>query len=362
MKATSPAQSPRVQTAKELQTDEVTNFNTLLANIVQVSSVLFKISHRLYKKGDASEIKLQFQDGTVWTFGRKDMKSAVSTLHKQIKELKSSFRVAQKRHRTADPEGLKGVYTPIFLGGPLRYFFTQDQEGFGPLNPANPDDKTPLMSQLQKVQEGFMLKNSMILLAYDYFRYNKLQDASNGQFINSNQHMVNSFNNEENPADFFTYFNEDEDKKTRITMSEAVERGIVERPLTVYEALSAYKPYTDEKGEIRMSEPKPRVSKGKVTGYTEAKEIGFNPSRFRAYFMQSIASYSFYSNADVRRNIRIARNQGDEETAQTWEAILENLTDPRSTSQLIREHAIIQNTGQQWDEILKNSKKEQKAK
>jgi hypothetical protein len=320
------------QTEKKEFSKKNEEFAQKIDDILKISSWLFKMSKLLMEGGKNSLVLIHDPSGKAtqqWPFSRSDLRSSIGILHNKIKALRQTFRESKHRRRVMSPIDRRGVFTPIYLGDALKYFFTGDAEGFGTVNPNDENDNTLLMDQLPEVKNGYMLRNAVILLAYDYFRVNNLQNPNNGQYVSSNDHMMKAFN--QIPADFFVY--DDNGKKVKIPMAQAVQDKLFDRELSVYEALQYY------------VDSKP----------SGGKAVGFSPDNFKTYYMQSISSYSFFTFEEVRKNVRTAQENYNFEATQAnadalaaWTEIQNNLADDEFTLKLVDEHDIIQQTTANW--------------
>ena len=339
-----------------------TEFNALIDEIVQISAGLFKISAALHGKGAKAQVEFTNLSGRKDNIGKQELKSAISTLHKREKELKAIFRASKRSHRDLKPGDFKGVYTPIYCGASLRNFFNAGADGFGPRYPNSNPNGPRLMDSLTYVKGGYMLRNCIILLAYDYFRENDLQgglqafNRTNGQYIRSDDHMRASFGGDID-ADFYVYEAQG-GTKLRVPMAEAVGNGITEA-LNVYDALATYKPYTDARGNVRMSDP---TAKARASGRKPGKpiELGFNPDEFRSYFMQNIASYSFYSMQDI--NALITGGVTTSPDGTSWQEILDSLNDDGYRENMLNEHTIVQETADEWEAALCEAQAEKRRR
>jgi hypothetical protein len=377
-------QSPRVARTKEQKKEEkrqlsktYAEFSIHVNDVVKALVALFKYSAILYsRKGNSVAVPSEI-DGSYYIVGKKELKEMISRVIKEIKRFPQIFRASLHKHRDTKPEDLSGVFSPVYCGEALKRFFSAS-EGFGPLKPLSDPEGELLMNKLPCVQDGYMLRNSITLLSYDYFRHNNLQGAlpntveaketpeavGNASYIRSDKHMYDSFNNPEVPADFFVRNLDATNPKSKdkVTMAEAVARTMVDTSLTPYQVLSMYKPHKDEKGAIRMTEDRRKENKqGKVT-VTRGREEGFQPALFRSYFMQSIIALSFFSKKDIESIVN-SFSQDDLNDADSkdqydyWASVHAKLTNDEFTKALVAEHRTMQETAQEWEALLKSNPK-----
>jgi hypothetical protein len=114
----------------------------------------------------------------------------------------------------------------IAISDPLQCFFTKDIIRFGSVHPFV-NDQELLIEQLPLLQDGYALEHTCIILGYIYILANRLQNIT----VASDDHMFECFGGRL-PAKYIFYGG------SRITMEQALDEGIIDRPLNTYEAIS----------------------------------------------------------------------------------------------------------------------------
>lgn len=280
--------------------------------------------------GKGQVLRFYTGDNEYHDFSRKDLRSAIARTCKTEKELKNYTRVAKKKTKTkVGPESLKGTYTPIYAGKVLTDFFTLKPENFGPLFPSewkhNNVFGESLMSKLDLVSKGYMLRNTLTMLFFIYVRTMELQEVENAQFSHFDDVMIAAFAKQ--PAAFYTA-----EKVPKILMTKAIKEGIITRPLTTEEVIRVKKPTFNNEGTpiIKTVKPEKQVYK----------------KAFPNFFFQLLASNNYYSKQNLK----------DDENPQ-MQKVLEALNAENVTQQMIAEHNIVHDTATRWGEYLEPSRK-----
>jgi hypothetical protein len=336
---------------------EVQEFSDLIDNILSVQSLLFKLSKILYSNPD-QVISIPATEGKNYPFNKNDLRSSEKVLQRSIKELKAIFKASKHKRRDISPDSLVGVYSPVFCGEALKFFFNEKAAGFGRRNPETSPTGELLMDALSFVKQGLILRNGILPLAYDYFRVNGLQgdsSAGRGQFIVSDDHMKKAFDDPSRPADFYSYSPEGSTKKDRIPMQLAIDKGIVDHALTPYEALQLQHPYKDSHGNVIMTDSSARTNRKGETKVTQGRQSGFSPGQFPSQFVTSLVSQCFFSAKDVRKMLEITTQ--DSPDYAVWTQILELLQDKDTCDSLIKEHEVILETKREYEHLKSTEKK-----
>jgi hypothetical protein len=208
---------------------------------------------------------------------------------------------------------LTGAYAPIYLGEPLFKFFNNTNK-FGSIDPIDRETNmfsTKLMDFLPCVKAGFASYNSITLLFYIYLKNNNLREKENSQFFHFDDFMDEIFI--EMKAEFYADAN-----NNKIFMTEAIEREIINEPLSTQEV-------------IRLK--RPEFNKD----YTAIKERDGSLIYRKAcpnYYISLLLAYNCYNKKQLLR-------YGELE-------ILETLKNEDLKRQMVEEHNIIPQTFQKW--------------
>ncbi len=141
----------------------------------------------------------------------------------------------------SDYTGLRGINSPVQLGEALIYFYNHANIMLGDEN---------LLDNLPMLKKGLTLHQS---LSYLFMMYCKKNWLLEGQKVIPDRLMNQAFNNI--ACDYY------KDKESRILMTEAIEKGIIPKPLNTFEMI--------------------------LNNYPS-----FNKKCFPVYFSQSINSYN----------------------------------------------------------------------
>ena len=211
---------------------------------------------------------------------------------------------------------LNGAYTPVYLGNPLFQFFMNTNK-FGSIDPV--DDITnlysaKLMDFLPCVKAGFLLRNSLTLLLFIYHRNNNLQEKENKQYSHFDDFMNKIFT--EMDSEFYLDVN-----NGKILMTEAIERGIINYPLSTQEV-------------IRLKRPEFNQDDTRI----KTKDNFIYRKSYPNFYIQLLASNNYYSKNDLIRLDYID--------------ILEAINNEFIVKQMIEEHNIIRTIAEKWNDQL----------
>lgn len=161
----------------------------------------------------------------------------------------------------SQPEDLAGIYAPRYLGNSLLYFFNHIDmriwQGNIPIN---------LMDYFPHLKQGYALRNTLTLMMYSYINLRSLQDMNVKGYVKPDSIFNKSFN-DDIPADFYTYRNEN-GTFTKILMQKAVNKGLIVTQMNTFQMIKTNKPM-------------------------------FNAEMFNTYFIQNIYSINVYSAPNV---------------------------------------------------------------
>jgi len=220
----------------------------------------------------------------------------------------------------AQNQALRGSYTPIYLGNPLIQFFNNGD--FGSIDPA--DDITNMLSAklmdfLPCLKSGFCLRNSLTLMFFVYGKNNKLQEKENLQFFHLDNVMNKCF--VEMNTEFYT-----DDIHGRMHMTKAIERGIIDRPLSTQDVIRIKRP------EFNQDNTPIKLKDGTLV-YKKASQT---------YYNMLLCSHNYYSKNDLVTSDEFK--------------IIEVLDHEVIQKQMIEEYNIMYNTLELW-KLRKTSKK-----
>jgi len=199
----------------------------------------------------------------------------------------------------------------------------------------------PLSSFLQRVQQGYFLRNASTMLFYMYARKNNLQDPNNGQILNQQDEVMNLAFNGAIPSVYYSY-NVPGGKTAKMFMDDAVQTGQLAAHGNTYQVIASQHPFRKE-----------RDNKGKEV------DRGFKIDELRTYFFQNIASNNYYSIkalTDVVTGLdqRIAittdpTTLNDLNVARaSYQEKLDALNDPQIRAEMLNEHNIISAVSNEW--------------
>lgn len=204
---------------------------------------------------------------------------------------------------------LIGVYTPVYLGNCLYQFVNTGE--FGSIDPTDYMSNlqsTKLMDLLPCVKTGLVLRSSLTLLTYIYLKNNHLQEKENRQYSHFDDFMNEIFVNME--AEFYC------DYHGKMLMSEAIERQIIQHPLSTQEVIRLKRPEFNQTNTLIEI-------KGNV--YKKA---------FPNYYVSLLMCHNYYSKTDLLRLNKIE--------------ILEAMNNESIQKQMIIEYNIISETFEKW--------------
>lgn len=212
-------------------------------------------------------------------------------------------------------KSLTGIYGPIYVGNSL-YQFISNTDKFGPIDPVDHITNmysAKLMDFLPYVKEGFMLRNSLILLFYVYINNNDLQEQENKQYSHFDTFMSKIFT--EMDAEFYPYT-----LGGKILMSEAIERGIINNSLSTQEIIRLKNP------EFNQDDTPIKIKNNEVI-YRKA---------YSSCYFQLFSSHNHYSKNDLIRLNKIE--------------ILDAINNEVIQKQMIEEYNILQTTCRKWSD------------
>jgi hypothetical protein len=214
-----------------------------------------------------------------------------------------------------DPnQALLGTYAPIYLGNSLCQFF-MNTDKFGSIDPIDSITNmfsAKLLDFLPCVKAGFLLRNSITLLFYIYMKNNDLQEKENKQYSHFDDFMNKIF--VEMDSEF--YIN---DNHNKMLMSEAIEQGIIEYPLSTQDVIRLKRPeFNQDNTPIKIK---------------TSDDLIYRKS-FKNYYFQLLASNNFYSKNDLIRLNKID--------------CLDILNDETIQKQMIEEYNIIVEVLGKW--------------
>ncbi len=242
----------------------VKQFADILESIVKIYNALAQLNAAMGKapKGSYLSYPDPREPGRFLPFTQKHLRSANAKFSKTLKELKNYLKVSRRKPRKQSvPESFSGTYTPVFAADALIKFFNMSPEKFGSIRPAQ-SAKERLMDYLPCLKSGYFLKNSATMLFFIYAHENKLQDETNGSLAKSDNVLNHVFGGQI-PSAFYRYIGPD-GKKVKITMKDAIEKGLITKPLNTFDVIKAVDPK-------------------------------FDPNRFNTYFFQNMAGNNIYS-------------------------------------------------------------------
>ena len=130
--------------------------------------------------------------------------------------------------------------TPTYIAKALEYFFTK-HEGFGFLNPEEiikTEETGPMLfDALPLIKLGYADRNAIQKLFFIYIFVNGLYDEDHGM-IKSDDHMMQSFDSIISAAKIRV-------ENKYILMDDAVKMGIIDQPITTYDACKMIIPNFD---------------------------------------------------------------------------------------------------------------------
>lgn len=207
---------------------------------------------------------------------------------------------------------LNCTYTPVYLGDCLCKLFTNTDK-FGSVDPIDNITNifsTKLMDFLPCVKAGFVLRNSLTMLLFIYFKNNDLQEE-NKQYSHFDDFCNKIFI--EMDAEFYSDTNH-----SKMLMSEAIEREIIKVPLSTQDVIRLKRP------EFNQDDTPMKIRDENII-YQKC---------FPNYYLQLLISHNCYSKNDLIRLNKIE--------------ILNALNDETMQEQMIQEHNIILDVLKKW--------------
>lgn len=270
-------------------------------------------------------------------FTRKQLRSSRAQFHKSILDLGNYFKYAKKKHRErAKPEEFKGVYTPVYAGEALQAFFNGGIDpnirdggvGFGSSSPLQAIQTgqagVALMDLLPMAKAGFIQRNTITMLFFIYAHQQNLQNPENAQTARSDALMNEVFGGTLAAEFFSEKVDNGVDKngkpkfKTfKYRMNDAIDKGLIERPLNTYEVIQRSHPDFDPNGY------------------------------FPNYLYQNIASNNYFNKAALEDDPNFAN-------------IANLLQEPDRRQEMLNELRIVERVSDEWSEILEPGRKEQR--
>lgn len=297
------------------------DFTKILKGLVQVFNAIVALNSALGQAGKGAYLVWPHpnQPGQFIQFNRRHLRSANSKFAKTLLDLKNYLRVSRKKVReTVLPESFSGTYTPVYAGPALQHFFNAAPGNFGPLNPLEAAQTqvagAALMDQLVMAKQGYLLRNTSTMLFYIYAHAQQLQAEDNAQFTRADEVMIEAFGGDI-PAAFYSYKGAD-GKTVKVTMNEAINRGVLVDPINTFQAIQQVHP-------------------------------DFNPARFNTYFFQNIAASNYYSRAALLDDTNLVAAAEALEQADVRQAMLD-------------EHTVVKQVSAQWKELLEPDRKIQR--
>lgn len=237
--------------------------------------------------------------------------------------IENSAEFETTKEKTEDHKKSKklNINIPIYAGAVLRTFLTASN-GFGPLDPilwkVTGVMGALVMDELPYAKQGFMLRNTLMMLFFFYVRTMNLEEPENSQFCHFDDVMKKVFI--EMDAAFYTA-----EGIPKIKMTEAVKRGLIKIPLSTQDVIRLKRPEFNDKrtGIIKDSPDSEQI-------YREC---------FPTYFFPSLAINNYYSKENLEENKEYA-------------SVLEALNNEDIIHQMIIEHNIVKETSVKWNEYL----------
>lgn len=298
-------------------------FAAHLRHLSEAFNALIVLTSALTAAGKGSVLKFPNPNAGAnnWlTFDRKDLKASCKEFRSMILEFSKFLRVSRKKGRKpADPQDFSGTYAPVYLGEALITFFNQGD--FGPADPTS-NSSRKLMDSLPLVKGGYTLRVTITMLLFTYANHNNLRgtsDPTNGKFTRSDDFMNRVFGGNI-PASFYY---ENELKRWN---------GNNPSPVNTYQAVR-----TREKGR------------------------NFNPNDFDTYYFQNIAAVNYFTlnNLEDLNQSNQALGVFDEQVRTLSQAKTDaenrNMSS-RFNEDLLREHALVKQTGSIWKQINESSR------
>lgn len=205
--------SPRVVKKKPVKTanqllkiQKKETFNKELDTLLKDHKNLIKLHERFRIAKAAHDLTLT-KNGETRVYTRAELAEADKEFDRKIPHLKKLYVEGSKNKKTTMlPTSFKSPYAPVKVGTVFTTFLGPDAQkklpNFGLVPSGNHEDgfnsfiaKSNLLDKLPRAKEGYMLKNSLTLLMYIYFKVNSLKSTkkSEGHLNIPDERMNNAF-------------------------------------------------------------------------------------------------------------------------------------------------------------------------
>jgi hypothetical protein len=261
----------------------VPEFNLIISNpkaeglnggLIEKFRAIMNLIEKIHSCPKGYTIRVFDGQGSYQYLTKKHARSMKSRFEKELKDLKKIFKHSMKKKREpGTTEKRDAMNNPLYSAPALLKFLSEGD--FGPVNVEEWKEgakSDPLMNHLRLAKQGYLTKNTLTQLFYIYLWKHNLQEEENGQFVHFDQHMNKCF--VEMPAEFYRIKSAKNEKLAeKILMTDAVERGLITKPLNTVEAVRITHPdfYKDNTPIILV--PK---------SYSESNKAEFN-NRFQVY-------------------------------------------------------------------------------
>jgi hypothetical protein len=312
--------------AKEKKREHLKSFGELLKRRVAVFHALVTINQAVGGLEKGQVLLFSTPDGSGAILNRKLARSMNAKFAHDLLSLKLVLRDAYKgpARPKLPPSSFKGVYVPSYAGPALQYFFKENKEGFGYLDPRNPASGL-LMDSLGMVQQGVLLRNTITMLFYTYSHASNLQDARDASFSRADAHMTAAFGGQIAASHYPVA--DANGKSVNIPMAQAVAEGRIANPMNTFEILTErFRGHVDKKG----------------------RPSSFEPARLHNYFTQNIYALNYFSRQAAAATPDIA-------------GIVTSLDAPDVRAAMLQEHDLVSQNAAVWGEILKPERDRRRA-
>lgn len=158
----------------------------------------------------------------------------------------------------------------VYAGDVLYNFLTDAVEKFGTIN--GPAAGPNLIEALAWGKNGYFIRYSLILILHIYATRNQLLDPHEPNYVIPDAYMREYFGGNRS-ATFYRYRDNNE-KIHRMLMGDAVNAGLVDRPLNTFEVIQRIQP-------------------------------DFNPARFHIYYFQNIIATNYLTSKYLASHLNI---------------------------------------------------------
>lgn len=335
-----PEEKARLEEKYRLESSK--EFTEIVKNLVKEFNALIILQQELNKVEKGSMLRFPDGKGGFIAVDGKFLKTQYAAFRKRLLELIKYYKQARKKCREKiTVKDLSGIYIPVYAGPALQAFFKENPDGFGHVDPResrNPDgsivmnDNRMLMDLLDLAKRGYSTRNTITMLCFIYSRVNGLHAEDNGQYVSADQHLMRIFGGDI-PAVWYSGRKPGSKRSVKMLMSEAREKGLIEKDLNTFDLISVFRPYIDpETQEISVSEKSGNIN-------------GFRSERFNGYFFQNAASVNYFTSNDL-----IDLNMTEE---------YNNINSDEYREKMIQEHNLVKITADAW---IEKRKPELKAK